>query len=122
VPTFYLFVTHGYQKGSTKFQNIPEIVFGADKFQKPVSGFFWNFVGGKKCHIGNTRVPTFDLFVTYGHKKRSTQFKKIQEICFRGRQIPEARFWNFLEFCWGARVPHWQHQAANIRFICHRWS
>jgi hypothetical protein len=67
-------------------------------------------------------VPTFDLFVTDGHKKGCTQFQKIIEICFWGKQIPEARFWIFLEFCWGAKLPHWQRQGANIPFICHRWS
>jgi hypothetical protein len=99
-----------------------KFVFGADQFQKPVSGISWNFVGGQKCHFGNTRVPIFCLFVTDGHKKCSATFVNIREICFWGRQIPEARFWNFLEICWGAKVPHWQHQGADILFICHRWS
>jgi hypothetical protein len=57
---------------SSKFQKFD---FWADKFQKPVFGIFWNFVGGQKCHIGNTRVPTFYLFVTDGHKKGSNSRK-----------------------------------------------
>jgi hypothetical protein len=103
-------------------RQLQTFVEGADTLQKPVSGIFCNFVGGNKCNIGNTRVPTFYLFVTDGHKKGSTTFQNISEICFWGRPIPEARFWNFMEFCWGAKVPLWQHQGANILFICYIWS
>jgi hypothetical protein len=77
-------------------RQLQTFVEGADTLQKPVSGIFRNFVVGQKCRIGNTRVPTFDLFGTDGHKKVSTTFQNILEICFWGRQIPEARFWNFL--------------------------
>jgi hypothetical protein len=69
--------------------------FGAYKFQKPVSGIFWNFVWGQKCHIGNTRVPTFYLFVTDGHKKGLHNIPEHFRNLFLGQTNSRSPFLEF---------------------------